>query len=1340
MDASVEYFSRRLMLEANGNPQQIGEADLLTMSGAIVVLGEPGMGKSRLLEELARQTNTRHVTASRFLRAKNARQFASATAPLLIDAVDEVTTSRDGGAVEKIFERLEEVDTPSVVLACRAREWQSRATRDLGELYAHPPTVCTLLPFDRDEATRFLHLYHPKADRNAVLAHLDARGLTALWGNPLTLKLIGGIAETGKPLPDSRADLFDEICHQILPEHDGDRQPKDLLDLGADAAADVAGAVAAALLLAGAEAVGISGAAQLREGDLHIADLDPLINIHRARTVVTSTKLFIRIDQDRVAPVHRVIAEFLGARWLAGQVETPRTRRRLLAKLQGADGVPASLRGLHAWLAWHGDADTARTVIQSDVVGVLKYGQIKEAQIREVLQALESKSKENPLFRIDEWSLEWAKSLISRGIHTDILRILSDRKANSGLREILLHAISKKYVSDDILGILKEILLSSEFSYSERVAAAGALIRGHDDQAWLYKTITGLTELGESDGARLAYALVDMLGYNVPPRIFVTTILHNLENFADVDHMEEIYCEKFSNIIRENCTEILNLLEKECRVTECDSIDQRNVVSEIMAILLLRVVTEDILDDIRGSDIWRWLKAIRAGGIRQETANKLMYRFDERSDLRQMVRRYVVQNRHDDTSLYELEAELYFHFVGLSGRPTDIIEAFDKLAEQELDKPYVQDDWRDLVQIVWNTDWANPMVRAAADRAMRHDQQLAAWLDKYRYAKDAGSEPQQSEQNHIMDRTYNNKEERQIYRDNRDKIREGDPKWTYRPALKFLSHGDALEYKDPNLKIIDWIGEDILSDILLGFEATLHLNIPDINYHVNIIISGNFYAPNLPFLAGIFRRVDNENDMSDISIERKYLALLLCYENRGRWMLPVYAERIQIYLEKLLLLSVEDQVNFARQWIEPFIVAGIPHIAGLERLCHNPDWQAAGVQLAKEWFSRFPSLPYETEEYLIDSLIIGGEMAILAKYAVQRIERENVDNKSRLLWISAIIIADSEKYSLVIRKYVGKNDDDLLFVIRDRIQSNRSGRWPELGIDFLSWLVAAFRDEWPVRANSKSGWGCDNHYEATLFIIAVLDRLANDTSSAAASALQSLADAPRDTYTDIILHKLTGQRRRRGEEGFSVIQPINLAALLCDGKPVSMADLVSLVLEELDQAQRRLKGDAFDPVRNFWILGNEPREAVPLQENRCRDQLALMLQPELRRYDVLLMPEVDMPADKRADLGFTFGAAMQLPCEVKGQWNPDVWDAASGQLAEQYMIDWKSDGWGIYCVLWFGDLPSSTKRRLKPPPDDLPCPESAEKMRRMLIERIPEDRRSRIKVVVLDLSAGHPST
>src|SRR4051812_5574726 len=132
-------------------------------------------------------------------------------------------------------------------------------------------------------------------------------------------------------MPGTRAALFERVCALVWPEHDPDRQDFGLAQLNQDEALDAAGAIAAGLLFAGAEAASAAGAAQVQQRDLRLADLDKLPQANAARAIFSS-KLFHSVGLSRAKPIHRVVAEYLGARWLARQAATPRAQRRLLAQ------------------------------------------------------------------------------------------------------------------------------------------------------------------------------------------------------------------------------------------------------------------------------------------------------------------------------------------------------------------------------------------------------------------------------------------------------------------------------------------------------------------------------------------------------------------------------------------------------------------------------------------------------------------------------------------------------------------------------------------------------------------------------------------------------------------------------------------------------------------------------------------------------------------------------------------------------------------------------------------------------------------------------------------------
>src|SRR5205814_7457121 len=168
-----------------------------------------------------------------------------------------------------------------------------------------------------------------------------------------------------------------------------------------------------------------AGAAQVQQSDIRLADLEMLPNAKAARAIFSS-KLFHSVGLSRAKPIHRVIAEYLGARWLARQVPTARAQRRLLAQLHGSGGVPASLRGLHAWLAYHSPV-MAERVISADPYGVLRYGETAALtpHLADCLfDALCVLAEDDPYFRAADWDSKTAAGLMIPALRPKIDAII----------------------------------------------------------------------------------------------------------------------------------------------------------------------------------------------------------------------------------------------------------------------------------------------------------------------------------------------------------------------------------------------------------------------------------------------------------------------------------------------------------------------------------------------------------------------------------------------------------------------------------------------------------------------------------------------------------------------------------------------------------------------------------------------------------------------------------------------------------------------------------------------------------------------------------------------------
>ncbi|MBS9476872.1 NACHT domain-containing protein [Ancylobacter radicis] len=1336
------YFPRWLTLtDASLLDNRVDEAGLLALTGNKVVLGEPGMGKSELMRELGQRLGVEPVTAVRFINAKRPANLIPLGKPLLIDGLDEAMSRREGDAIDAILAQLEEADSPLFILSCRSREWQARGVSNLRQLYGTEPRVLTLEPFDRVEAHAYLDARHLNVDADRVLDHLSRHSLEELYSNPLTLGLMGRVAESDPQLPETRAALFERVCTLIWPEHDPDRQEEGLAQLTENQALDAAGAIAAGLLFAGAEAASVAGAAQVQQGDLRLADLENLPTAGAARAVFSS-KLFHSVGPLRAKPLHRVVAEFLGARWLARQATTSRTQRRVLAQLQGSGGVPASLRGLHAWLAYHSPA-MAERVIVNDPYGVLRYGETAALTTHladRLLEALCVLADKDPYFRAADWDSKTAAGLMIPALKPKIKAVIASADSNEHLRSLLIEGLQATSLAAELADTLEDIVLSPERFFRERDDAADALLP-HRDRTWWQKTIAALTDQGGDDAPRLARQLIEHIRADVSDALLVATL------FAEMGltscplprskerriHTVRLYDRLLDAIPLERRTGVLDLIVDYAQLLCVDDWDQDGDVNDIVARLLTRTIDEGGVDPTQAPAVWRWLWIIEQAHLsHRDTSQKLAQRLTEHDTLRRAIQAHVLVSDRRKDSLWVTEIYLQRRLVPLSTKAGDLISAFHRLAEGDTEDPVLCQDWKDLVSIGWRSDGLDPDVRAAAETFRPGDTELAGFLSKLANPEKPDWQAQQEKR--AAERSHKRKVSFQKrlrhFEEVRDKLRAGNIEAIVQPAQAYFALVSGLSRESPpRERLAEWIGPALRDDALVGFEAVLHrTDLPTAAEFADGFARGTVYHYSYPMMAGLYERVRSGKSVTDLSEPLKLAALLLSHDDHG-WNVNDEEQAVRAVLEAEVIPTPETRQTFASLWIKPALAAGKENIAGLYKLVHDPEWRTTGAALGAHWLTEFTNVPQSVESDLIDCLTYSGALDALRDVAEERATTVFRNFEHMLSWLAIDVLVRFEAV-LPDLSGIGARHPEFLWFLRDRLQFERRGGTLPLTVAQAEWILAEFREQWPYAVLVGSGSGSTNDYDATDFLRSLINRLANDTSVEASAALQRLIAGPSDSYTKLIRHMAAEQRQKRAEEDFSPVAPGDLATLLEDGAPGNIEDLKALVLEEMDVARRKLIGDDLDLVFDFWTDAGIPRN-----ENRCRDKLAAMIGPELARYGIQRITEADMPMTKRADLAFAHGA-MQLPVEVKGQWHPDVWDAAASQLDVQYLADWRSEQRGIYCVLWFGDVPSASGRRLKVHPDGLPAPATAEEMCSMLTARIPEARRALIDVVIFDLTAG----
>ena len=248
--------------------------------------------------------------------------------------------------------------------------------------------------------------------------------------------------------------------------------------------------------------------------------------------------------------------------------------------------------------------------------------------------------------------------------------------------------------------------------------------------------------------------------------------------------------------------------------------------------------------------------------------------------------------------------------------------------------------------------------------------------------------------------------------------------------------------------------------------------------------------------------------------------------------------------------------------------------------------------------------------------------------------------------------------------------------------------------------------------------------------------LAASPAAEAGEVLASLVSDPRLSHWRAELVRARDEQfavRRDADYRHPAAEQVCRA--LDDGPPASAGDLAALVTERLDEVGRRIRADNANGWRPFW--NENPRSRVcttPKHEDSCRDALL----GELRRWlpdEVDAQPEGRYANDKRADIRVSC-RNFQVPIEVKKSLHRHLWSALREQLIARYARDPATDGYGIYVVLWFGDIDG----RGPPAPPSGGPPRGPGALRQRLQGTLTPEEARKISVCVIDVSAPAAET
>ncbi len=1368
MNSQRIYVPRTLSwIEENREKHFVSEVDILTnYSRPIVILGEPGMGKTLLMKKLGSAPDWVYFRATTFLRQQE--NSIQESFQLIIDGLDEVAAMEDGDPLHNMLKKLVACGNPRFIISCRVAEWRGATARiDIEEHYGHTPIQLSLVPLTKEEATEILiandvGTYKAKES----IDQLCSSGLETFFQNPLNLEFIASTLKKQSNLPETTADLLNYATIALCQEPNEIHVDSLLTMLSKEEVLDVAGCLMATMLLAGKE--GISQTHDV-SGTFKLSEISDLTNVEKAKAVLSS-RLFQILQDPSVTsedpvffiPLHRKVAEFLGARWLATQIEktdnSNRVARRLLGLISASGGVPASLRGLHAWLPKFSPEPLGPKVIAQDPYGILRYGDgdhLTVGQACQIIQDLRQLALYDPFFRYD-----WREALSIKGLaHIELVNeiraVVRNPDEPPQLRSLLLDAIRGDEIAVKMIPDLQNIVMDATREFAEREKASVALMQIDDPMIDWPSELRRLSALSDNESNRLVIQLIPKIGIDrfneeqIAEAVVAHVGIPNRESddnsFTSYKSLRDLETNIPDKRIKALLIQLTRIVSKfrdseTWWLTEYDRGSRR--LTRFTRYLVSSLLKHDSRS-VQPEQLWNWIRVLWSGqesDIHSTLSECELIADNDR--LRIGIQRLALftPGAEDYFQLKHMHLRDFCQSFGIS--PDDAQVHLSNLVERN--DPAERRRWCALVNICRSADDKIPKhIQKIARPYAEGDPELIDLLTKKPNLSDWEKKHRQQQRNLERRKKKNIADARKHYSLHIDEIRSGELQWILQPAQAYFGMFRDLETDcEPSERISKWLGDDICQASLIGFEAVLNRSdLPSTNQIVEGYANSRVWYFAFPMLAAAGQRFLSGNNFEDMPTEL-VISLAILAEHESSILSEKFSGLLQI-LNVQLQQNCQSYETYLRQKFELMLTANVSHIPGLYQFLREDTERPLSTQLSLEWLNSFPNLPRKITNELVDCIISApnsereqawGELSEIVGnrldelIAIGQSNQDESDLEEEKIWRSAQFLINFETAVNHIPDITEENKD-WLWSLTNKLCDNHYHQIYQtipVTVEQLKWIVVKFRKFWP-RVGRPGGvmTGVTNPWDAAELLVRSIFQIAKDPSDEAALALSELREMPIDSYTNHVLSAIAQNRRSQIEASFKSPTISQIKAVLTDGRPGSPSDVQSIVLEELSELQGRLRGHPLNPVNNFYS-----DEGVPRHENECRDQMLIAMGK--LPYNIQFPAEFTMPQGKRSDIAFTFDEFV-IPLETKGQWHRNVWAAATDQLDRYYCKTSKSASKGIYVVFWFGkNVPPG--KRIKPPPNGGQRPESPEDMRVALQARIPLERQTDIEVVVLDVT------
>ena len=1221
--------------------------------------------------------------------------------------------------------------------------------------------VLRLDPLTDEDIRRILAGRPGIDDAEAFIRTSDEKGISELLRSPQCLDMLATVVGDGRSWPSNRLELFDAACRKMVREHNDEHLAVVQSFTGGlteDALLDAAGRLCAVQLLAG-----IAGYALMSR---QATDDFPAADRCHPFPRVLATKLFSARARECFSPVHRHVAEFLGARHLArlvggqdlnhGKARRGLPARRVVSLMTGYDDmVVTELRGLSAWFAaqcWTVRSD----LIDRDPIGVGLYGDVSQFSLDEKRALLASLERQTswlvPAYRAAAAFRALATPEMETAFREVLTGVGQTPEHHLAFLRFVLSLLAQATRFQNLSGLLLGIVRDEMRPIDIRTRALDAFVYNHPDDQEKSSTLRALLadaatgQVSDENGELLGILLTTLY----PDHLTPSDVWGHLSTLANPAFLGGPRFRAWTSRLMDGSSASVIAEHLDAMAARLDAqgtlrVSLKSRELQYVPVCLLARGLEALGDRIETTRLYDWLRVwLITDPVRlsaKDSLERIRHWMGKHPKIQKalLVEGLTRGTAFDDDRFRRCVDEIdqiQWRFCG-SSRPADFDEWCLARAETTTDPRAAKYFLRHAMHSVRTP--ANDQelsLDVLKRRAQAHNILAGIYAEIQKDDREMDLTLRQHEQ---RQQHYHAEEERE-HQEKLDYIRSHEASLRGNRCPPALLHQLAAAYfgflldaqgDTPRARLENLFRGDkgLMDAALTGLrDAILRADLPDVDEIIRLHDQRKEHHLALPALVSLGERCRTAPDeLGRLETDLVRRALAFHYSTGGlpesdsAWYKKIVNSRPKLVAD-MLIRSARAEIRTGRE-----------HVAGLYELAYDHEHAQvaaiASLPLLRAFPIRCAARQMTNLCYLLWAALRRADSTALLDLIGRKLSRTSMDVAQRGHWLAAGLILSPPTYLDPAETFAASRERRIRHLFALFTHCPREMKRLEVQVLRLVIRLAGstFRPWAP-----RPGGGVVRvtpEMSAAEYVQWMIHSLAELPTSEASEALEALAsDQTVSSWRAELIQARDGQRvvRRNAEHRYFNIEQI--CRTLNDESPVHVGDLAALVVDRLQEIADRIRNGNTDDWRQYWNEDSHARPVKPKPENSCRNALLSDLQQCLPD-DVNADREGPYANDKRADIRVAC-RDFNVPVEIKRNGHHDLWSALRDQLVARYARDQGASGYGIYLVLWFGECDGCRT----PLPPTGARPDDPDGLKAGLEATLAPDETRKISICVIDVS------